>query len=60
MNNDKKVEERILSAKEDYNKIPVPEEMKQRLEGRKQGLESRKRRLKRRKRKSGRIRRGWE
>ena len=32
MNNDKKVEERILSAKEDYNKIPVPEEMKEKLE----------------------------
>ncbi len=32
MNNDKKVEERILAAKEDYKKIPVPEEMKEKLE----------------------------
>ncbi len=31
MNNDKKVEERILAAKEDYKKIPVPEEMKEKI-----------------------------
>ena len=32
MNNDRKVEERILAAREDYRKIPVPEEMKAKLE----------------------------
>lgn len=32
MSNDRKMEERILAAKEDYQRIPVPEEMKAKLE----------------------------